>query len=136
MRYAGFWIRLWANLVDAAVFAPLFFLVMWIEGRSRTAASVTILVGLSRISADEYLTLSSWTQRGRRLAALAPGRDILFWANEIWFWGELVVLLFNRRKRALHDLVTGTVLVHVSPGPGFPVLDPDRLGILPLLDRR
>jgi uncharacterized RDD family membrane protein YckC len=50
--------------------------------------------------------------------------------------GDLVVLLFNRRKRALHDFIAGTVVIHDLDKPRFPVLDPDRLGIRPLLGRR
>jgi uncharacterized RDD family membrane protein YckC len=29
----------------------------------------------------------------------------------LWFWGEVITLLFNKRKRALHDLLAGTVVV-------------------------
>jgi uncharacterized RDD family membrane protein YckC len=198
MRYAGFWSRLCANVVDVVALLPVYYLGTWIEGRSRTAALVvqipltllftayvvyfhgrwgrtlgkmaagirvvnvagdaiswrqaflrssvdavltlafaaTTVVGLWRIPSEEYLTLSSWRQRMHRVADLAPGRGVLGWANEIWFWGELIVLLFNRRKRALHDFIAGTVVIHDPDKPRFPVLDPDRLGILPLLDRR
>lgn len=38
MRYAGFWSRLGAGLVDFIVFAPLIALVIWVQGLSRTAA--------------------------------------------------------------------------------------------------
>ena len=30
----------------------------------------------------------------------------------IWFWSEVVVLLFNERKRAIHDFIAGTVVIH------------------------
>lgn len=30
----------------------------------------------------------------------------------IWFWSEVIVLLFNERKRAIHDFIAGTVVVH------------------------
>ena len=30
----------------------------------------------------------------------------------IWFWSEVVVLLLNERKRAIHDFIAGTVVVH------------------------
>jgi len=32
--------------------------------------------------------------------------------EQVWFWSELVVLLFNRRKRAIHDFIAGTVVIH------------------------
>lgn len=31
--------------------------------------------------------------------------------NQFWVWGELVVLLTNRKRRALHDFLAGTVVV-------------------------
>ena len=30
----------------------------------------------------------------------------------IWFWSEVIVLLFNQRKRAIHDFIAGTVVIH------------------------
>ena len=30
---------------------------------------------------------------------------------QIWFWGELIVLLFNKRRRAIHDFIAGTVVI-------------------------
>lgn len=197
MRYAGFWSRLWALLVDVAVCTPIFFLFVWLDGLSRTvgialampktlvftayaiyfhgrwgqsigkmaagirvvaasgdpiswrqsflrasvdtvlgiALSATLIVGMTRMSPSEYTTLS-WTERGRRVAELSPSSAVLDWVSNVWFWSELVVLLFNRRRRALHDFIAGTVVIHVRPESTFPVLDPDRLGILPLLDRR
>lgn len=30
----------------------------------------------------------------------------------IWLWSEVVVLLFNERKRSIHDFIAGTVVVH------------------------
>lgn len=38
--------------------------------------------------------------------------------QNIWNWGELLVLLTNRKRRALHDFLAGTIVVVVSK-PGF-----------------
>lgn len=32
----------------------------------------------------------------------------IYW---IWTWSEVVFLLFNERKRALHDLIADTVVI-------------------------
>jgi uncharacterized RDD family membrane protein YckC len=32
--------------------------------------------------------------------------------QQVWIWSEVVILLFNRRKRAIHDFIAGTVVVH------------------------
>lgn len=34
--------------------------------------------------------------------------DIL---GQVWFWSELVTMLFNKKKRALHDFIAGTVVI-------------------------
>ena len=34
------------------------------------------------------------------------------WIKDIWFWGELIVLLFNNKRRAIHDFIAGTIVVH------------------------
>jgi uncharacterized RDD family membrane protein YckC len=94
------------------------------------AVGVSNVVALSRMRPDEYMSPDRW----RHMAALSPFPDGLVWFSWGWFCSELIVLLFNRRKRALHDFIAGTVVVHTSPAPALG--DPERLGILPLLDRR
>lgn len=34
--------------------------------------------------------------------------------ENIWVWSELVVLLTNRKRRALHDFIAGTVVIKVA----------------------
>ena len=31
--------------------------------------------------------------------------------SQVWYWSELLVLLTNKRKRALHDFIAGTVVI-------------------------
>jgi uncharacterized RDD family membrane protein YckC len=38
-------------------------------------------------------------------------------ATQVWIWSEFLVMLTNRRRRALHDFLAGTVVVHRSPAP-------------------
>jgi uncharacterized RDD family membrane protein YckC len=35
-------------------------------------------------------------------------------AGAIWMWGELLVLLTNHKRRALHDFLAGTVVVRIG----------------------
>ena len=55
-------------------------------------------------------------ERNQRMLELAPSWykpiEVLF---NIWTWGELIVLLTNRKRRALHDFIAGTVVVHATP---------------------
>ena len=62
-------------------------------------------------------TSLNWLDRGGELAK----RNAIFtaydWASQVWLWSELVVLLLNKKRRALHDFIAGTVVVKVSPHP-------------------
>jgi uncharacterized RDD family membrane protein YckC len=77
-------------------------------------SSVSMIIGL--LEADEEIfTRLSWLQQSQYLMSLSP---ILFkfnaWTSNIWFYSELVVLLTNKRKRAIHDFIAGTVIVRTK----------------------
>lgn len=60
---------------------------------------------------DVYLS-KTWMQKGLYLTTFAPTIfKIQGWANNIWIYSELLILLLNKRKRALHDYIAGTVIV-------------------------
>lgn len=67
---------------------------------------------LVQVEADQYSALG-FSDRSRLLQTYYPPwfsvADVL---EQVWFWSELVVLLFNKRKRAIHDLIAGTVVIH------------------------
>jgi uncharacterized RDD family membrane protein YckC len=54
----------------------------------------------------------SWGERTTRLREVYPlwYRAIDVFQN-VWIWSEVFVVLLNRRKRALHDFIGGTVVV-------------------------
>ncbi len=73
-----------------------------------------LVIAVFHMSDAEYHALS-FHERMKRVHELAP-----FWykpmdiAQNVWYWGELGVLLTNRKRRALHDFIAGTVVVHIS----------------------
>jgi hypothetical protein len=77
--------------------------------------SIALVFPLFHMSDAEYQSLS-FMERAKRMTELAPSwYKPLQIAQNIWFWGELIVLLTNRKRRALHDFIAGTVVVHLSP---------------------
>ncbi len=80
-----------------------------------TLLSIAAIVSASRMSDLEFQALS-WSEQLARMDALSP-----FWYTPVhylqnaWTWSELIVLLTNRKRRALHDFIAGTVVVRVSP---------------------
>ena len=57
-------------------------------------------------------TSLSWLKQSTYLMSLSP---IFFkfytWTSNIWIYSEFIVLLTNKRKRAIHDFIAGTVIV-------------------------
>jgi uncharacterized RDD family membrane protein YckC len=175
MRYAGFWRRLGAAVVDWLVLLPLSLLGLWALASSKTA-SLLLLVPLSVISIAYHIVLharfgqtvgkmathvrvmrlsggpiawreallrssvdmvfagigivsytitvtrfpelawsANWTEKAKMLTELQP-----VWARwtgylgQAWIWSEVLTMLLNRQKRALHDFLAGTVVVHAQ----------------------
>lgn len=174
MRYAGFWPRLGAMLVDGLVMAPFIVLSYWAWSQSRTVAlwmdaplafafafynvffvgrwgmtvgkcvfkiKVVSLQGeragyrraFYRHSVDLALSvvqcaltlsaLMSVAEHEFNVLAFAEridllsertgaASDVLNWIFLAWALSELVVLLMNEKRRALHDYLAGTLVVH------------------------
>ena len=173
-KYRTAWRRLWAGLVDGAIFLPFGWLddVLW-----RNVASPMVLVPWFVLYSFLMVGYSigfhwAWGQTlGKRLAGVrvfnvaggrlsfrqAALRDILplsltlvgvpmdvpkvaqginpllpqagglaglsmfqmfvLWASLAWFVVEVVTMLSNRRRRALHDFIAGSVVMKVASEP-------------------
>jgi len=85
------------------------------------AATLSVLASLAMIVASFHMTDTEYSSLSmmdwsKRITELAPSwYTPVQWAQNIWFCCELVVLLTNRKRRALHDFIAGTVVVHASP---------------------
>jgi uncharacterized RDD family membrane protein YckC len=68
-------------------------------------------IALIKIPEAEYSS-SNWMNRYHLQLAFSPTwiRWVIF-ASYIWFWSEVVVLLFNKKKRAFHDFIAGTIVL-------------------------
>ena len=58
---------------------------------------------LLRIPSAEYASLG-WLEQSRRLSELMGQWQWLSWVQAAWMISEVVTMLFNPRRRALHDL--------------------------------
>jgi len=65
------------------------------------------------------LSSLGFIERSRLLGELNPvlGSAYYQWLAGVWTWSEPVVLLLNKRKRALHDFMAGTVVIRVGAKP-------------------
>lgn len=73
-------------------------------------SSISILVALFSMTDGEYSALR-WIDLTARRNELSPYINQINIATQVWVWSEVVVLLFNRKRRALHDFIAGTVVV-------------------------
>jgi uncharacterized RDD family membrane protein YckC len=177
LRYAGFWPRLGALLLDVLILSPMAVVVLWgdrhwficlhivgplfgffysvflvqqyggtpgklilgVRIRKVTGepvgyreaflryfpeftigilSSIAILISVFSMNDTEYQALP-FMDRSNRIIDLAPS-----WYNplqimlNIWVWGELIVLLTNKKRRALHDFIAGTVVIRVGASGG------------------
>jgi len=77
-----------------------------------TIFSVILMISCVLMADEETYSSLSWLKQSPYLMSFSP---ILFtiytWASNIWVYSEFIVLLTNRRKRAIHDFIAGTVIV-------------------------
>ena len=55
----------------------------------------------------------NWFDRRGEMTQRTPAFWIYDLTSETWGWSELVVLLFNTKRRAVHDFIAGTIVVVV-----------------------
>lgn len=172
VRYAGFWRRAGAGLVDFALWIPVAVVLFRLESASPAAAILSavlgqvlyyayvlpltkrfggtvgklavgirvrpadgpelrwahvvrrsavdlvssativaaVVIGLREIPFEAYRA-ASWANRTRVLEQAVPWHAWAANAYMLWLLSEFVVILLNRKRRALHDFIGGTVVV-------------------------
>ena len=75
------------------------------------------MIAVSQISSTEY-ELASYSGQLDLMSEAQPLPSMaVSAATSIWTVSELVVLLLNERKRAIHDFIAGTVVIHRETQP-------------------
>jgi len=104
--------------------------INWSEAWKRSSvdlvfAAIVLIVdvwGLTQVDPEDYASLG-WMERTQLVMAHAPAwYGAISIHQQVWIWSEVVVLLFNKRKRAIHDFIAGTVVIQKqfaeqSPAP-------------------
>jgi len=69
------------------------------------------IIALSKVDPEQYLS-AGWMKRSEYIMPLYPAWYVVVEVGfHVWYWSELLVLLFNKRKRAIHDFIAGTVVI-------------------------
>jgi len=76
--------------------------------------SVATLMAILQMTDETYFSYG-YIARSAKLLELMPSWyypvSILL---QIWIWGEFITMLFNKRRRAVHDFIAGTVVVRTG----------------------
>ncbi|MBN2271217.1 MAG: RDD family protein [Sedimentisphaerales bacterium] len=92
----------------------------WYEAFMRSAVDIAftaVIVGveiwiLARVNGEDYSNASGIFEQRRLLRPLMPSWfSTVRTTRQVWIWSELIVLLLNKRKRALHDFIAGTIVI-------------------------
>jgi uncharacterized RDD family membrane protein YckC len=175
MKYAGFWPRLAAGIIDGLIYSPFMWLSLTLMDGSRMAhlylepsqlvlmalnlwlvyrfggslgklamglrirmldgAPITLratclrysvdwiltitmiagtVIGVLRTTDAQFVGLSLMEQFDLLEANGPPWNGVLSIVFGVWYWGELIVMLTNKKRRALHDFLAGTVVIKLE----------------------
>lgn len=110
----------------------------WREAWLRSAVDVGMagastygrILALVAVTDAEYYNVG-WFARGAKIAALEPTwATWAMWVGAVWAWSEVLTMLLNKRRRALHDFIAGTVVIsdrHADGGAAEHGVAPDDL---------
>jgi uncharacterized RDD family membrane protein YckC len=77
--------------------------------------SVILLIGMIsawlQVPQQEYAGASFLTRLQLRTSFEPPFLRWARWSSHIWLWSEFITMLFNSRRRAIHDFIGGTIVV-------------------------
>jgi len=77
-------------------------------------ATVGIIIGLSNFNSQEFYSLG-YFDRLYSLIELPPNwEQSINRFNDVWVISEFATLLTNPKRRALHDFLAGTIVIHVN----------------------
>lgn len=80
-----------------------------------TILSSIVMTSSLLVADEETFTSLSWLQQSQYLMSLSPiFYKFYTWTSNIWIYSEFVVLLTNKRKRAIHDFIAGTVIIRTK----------------------
>ncbi len=75
-------------------------------------SSLALVLSTINMTSELYFSLG-YIQRSQKIVELAP--SWYRWISillQVWVWSEFVSMLFNKKRRAIHDFIAGTVVVH------------------------
>ena len=74
-------------------------------------SSLAYIIAVMQISDSTFESLT-WLKKTVEITKFYPvWQKPVEWLSNIWIWSEFIVLLTNKRRRALHDYMAGTLVI-------------------------
>lgn len=74
-------------------------------------SGIALIMATLNMSDELYFSLS-YMDRAAKMVELAPGwYYTVSMLMQVWIWSEFVTMLLNKRRRAVHDYIAGTVVL-------------------------
>jgi uncharacterized RDD family membrane protein YckC len=74
-------------------------------------SSLALLLAVLKMTDEEYFSLAYIERAGRMVELAPPWYQTVNLFMQIWIWSEFLTMLFNKKRRAIHDFMAGTVVV-------------------------
>ena len=76
------------------------------------AMSIAMIMVTLEMTDAEYFSMG-WQKRALYMAERAPSwYSLVNIAMNVWIWSEFITMLMNKKRRAIHDFIAGTVVIH------------------------
>ena len=75
-------------------------------------SSVALMIAALHLTDAQYFAVSSFIDRTQLIKSTTPvWYGPMQLALNIWIWSEFIVMLTNKKRRAIHDFIAGTVVI-------------------------
>lgn len=89
--------------------ALLRYLPEWLMGICSSLAGMMAVLSLTDA---QYFAAASFVERSQVVAAaMPPWYSLVTIVLNVWIWSEFLVMLTNKKRRAIHDFIAGTVVI-------------------------
>jgi uncharacterized RDD family membrane protein YckC len=74
-------------------------------------SSWALVTGALAMTDEHYFSLSYLAKMEAIVSRAPPWYNVVVVLTQIWVWSEFISMLLNKRRRAVHDYMAGTVVV-------------------------
>lgn len=73
--------------------------------------AIALIMGVLRMTDEEYFSFGYMARPTRIVEMAPPWYQVVNILMQIWTWSEFITMLFNKKRRAIHDFMAGTVVL-------------------------